>query len=364
MRKFEQSTSGRAGYDPIGARFPLLARSLNRVSLASLPTPVRHASVRVAGVEREIWLKLDNLSSSVYGGNKVRKLEYLFGRLRARNKRRVATFGAIASNHALATALHARELGIEPICFLSHQTRTQLAATALTTHLGLGTTVVRFGGARRDRIRTLREHLFDRQADVIPMGGSSWLGTIGPVAAGLELAAQIERGRLPAPHRIYIATGTMGTAAGIALGLAVAGVDETVVHAVRVSHGMIANEQVFAHLRDKTARMLNRLDPSFPLAETLRIRTELRHGQFAPGYAHSNKRTDDAVARAADQLDLDLEVTYTGKAMAALLHDLPDLHVGERVLFWNTYNSAPLPRTTSDTSARDRLPDEFLSYFD
>ena len=44
------------------------------------------------------------------------------------------------------------------------------------------------------------------------------LGTVGYVAAGLELAAQVEAGEIAAPDRIYIATGTMGSAGGLALG--------------------------------------------------------------------------------------------------------------------------------------------------
>ena len=59
---------------------------------------------------------------------------------------------------------------------------------------------------------------------VIPLGGSSPMGAMGYVNAGLELAAQIAAGEIPPPSRIYLALGTMGTAMGLLLGLKAAGV--------------------------------------------------------------------------------------------------------------------------------------------
>ena len=68
-----------------------------------------------------------------------------------------------------------------------------------------------------------------------------------------------------------------------------------------------------------------------------------------------------AVAEA--ELGLTLETTYTAKAMATLLHDL-SRQPGRNVLFWNTYNSRPLPEVPVTAPPPGRLPDEFLSYFD
>jgi len=51
-----------------------------------------------------------------------------------------------------------------------------------------------------------------------------------------------------------------------------------------------------------------------------------------------------AVAAALDLCGLKLETTFTGKAFEALLSDArAGLLAGADVLFWDTYNSAPLP---------------------
>ncbi|MDH3410055.1 MAG: hypothetical protein OEN51_11885, partial [Gammaproteobacteria bacterium] len=72
-----------------------------------------------------------------------------------------------------------------------------------------------------------------------------------------------------------------------------------------------------------------------------------------------------AVAIARDELGLALETTYTGKAMAAMLHDLnQQQYARQSMLFWNTYNSRPLSAGYERPGDASRLPAEFLRYFD
>jgi len=101
--------------------YPALSGKLRKVALANLPTPTGTGSIRTAAGSREISIKYDNLTSSYYGGNKLRKLEYVLQRAIDRRAKRVATFGSVASNHALATALYARRLDLDCTCLLSHQ---------------------------------------------------------------------------------------------------------------------------------------------------------------------------------------------------------------------------------------------------
>ncbi len=51
--------------------------------------------------------------------------------------------------------------------------------------------------------------------------------------------------------------------------------------------------------------------------------------------------------------------------MAALLHDAVQAeHRSASLLFWNTYNSNPLPETRASAINTAMLPAEFLRYFD
>ncbi len=348
----------------LAVAYPDLARRVPHIALADLPTPLIERTLRCRNGQHRVAIKCDDVSAAPYGGNKVRKLEYLLYRARQRHAARVATFGAVASNHAIATALFARQLGFDCTCFLLHQTRTANAARALNLHLQNGTDIVRYGGGRAECRQLLRTHLWHRRAWLIPMGGSNWLGAVGFVNAGLELAAQLRACDIPPPDRVYVATGTMATAVGIALGLALADLPATV-QAVQVTEDFMSNPAATRRLLVKTAGLLHRLDPAIPEDLAERARYAFRSDFLGDGYARTNRVVDRAVAVARDELGLALETTYTGKAMAALLHDLeqPE-HRGQSMLFWNTYNSRPLRVTDDRPADTTPLPQEFLRYFD
>jgi len=349
--------------DSLSAAYPLLGKRLPKLQLAELPTPVKLQELHTPAGIRRIAIKQDDISSPVYGGNKIRKLDYILRRAQDRNAKRVATFGAAGSNHALATAMLAREAGLECTCFLTHQARSSKIPRTLNMHRRLGTEIVRFGGS----IPTLplfRKYLQHRNTWVVPLGGSSWLGAVGFVNAGLELAEQVANGEVPCPDRIYIATGTMGSTAGLLLGLAAAGL-ETKVYAVCVVDERFGNPEMLDRLLRKTAMMLNRADPSFDARIVDRTRLVWRGEFLAGGYAVYDERTVESVDLAKNDLRLDLETTYTGKAMAAMLHDLqlPE-YDGETCLFWNTHNSRELPVDAQTPESLDNIPEDFLRYYE
>lgn len=349
--------------DFLSDAFPAVGRQLRKTALAELPTPVVERTLRLPAGSFDLWVKCDDVSSDSYGGNKVRKLEYLLQRAAERGARRVATFGAAGSNHALATAVHATALGLACTCFLSHQRPTPKVARTLNMHRRLGTEIVYWTRAH-ERLATFRRYLQHRDTWVVPLGGTCWLGCVGFVNAGLELAQQVEAGELPRPARIYMAAGTTGSVAGLALGLAAAGMD-TEIHAVRVADEPFGGPAVLDRVMAKTGLLLRRIDPAFPTAESARSLIIWRDDFFAGGYARVDDVTRKAVALATKELQLELETTYTGKALAALLHDLQhSSHRASDVLFWNTHNSRALPAGTARPDDPGDLPAEFLRYYD
>ena len=223
---------------------------------------------------------------------------------------------------------------------LSPQVPTAYARATVLAHAGLGTVlhpIEGFDGAHAKE--QLTEQLSKRDGCeplVIPMGGSSALGAVGFVDAALELTEQAR------PDVVYLAGGTLGTAVGLAVGFAAASVATRVV-AVRVTPATVANEAVIARLASETIELLRKHEPSFPALAPSDLALTLREGFYEPGYAEVTPAATNAVA-VARELGVKLETTYTGRAFAALLADAADGMLADAdVVFWNTYNSAPMP---------------------
>ncbi len=338
--------------------YPALADALPHLSLADLPTPIEDAG---AIGRTRLLVKRDDLTGVLYGGNKVRKLEFLLGDAVRRNCRRVFTFGVAGSNHALATSVYATALGLQSVPLLTPQVNAAYTRRNLLYQQHAGARLRHFASeSAAERAGTLLERVARVGAMRVKGGGSSPLGTVGYVNAGLELADQIRGGAAPRPDVIYVALGTMGTAAGLTLGLRAAGLDIPITM-IRVVRDSIANRSTFHRLFAATASLLRSADPRFPRVHLGATEPDIRHDHIGPGYARFTPEGMDAVAWAAGEKHIKLEGTYTGKAMAALRADAPALR-GKTALFWNTYNSRPLPRAALEADWRG-LPGDFHSYF-
>ncbi|HET6498815.1 MAG TPA: pyridoxal-phosphate dependent enzyme [Coriobacteriia bacterium] len=323
---------------PLFEQFPGVA-ALPVAGIAALPTPLQPVVLEgVSDAVGQCAVKRDDATNRLYGGNKVRKLDFLLGSARAEGRRSVVTFGAYGSNHALATAVHARALGLEPHVVMSPQPPTAYARATLLAHARLGTRLHLVDGwdGMRDAAR-VRRQLAQRDGIeplVIPMGGTDELGAIGYVNAAFEVGSEFDV--------VYVASGTLGTAVGLAVGFAALGAMTRTV-AVRVTPAGIANLTVARVLADKTIALLRSRDATFPRLDAEELRLELRDEFFEPGYAVPTPQAARAVALAR-RSGVVLETTYTGKALHALWTDARAgaLH-DKRVLFWDTYHAGPMP---------------------
>ena len=348
----------------LGLRFPRLQQALPFLPLTHLPSPVDAAPnlAREIGLEK-LWIKRDDLSADVYGGNKVRKLEYLIADAIKTGSDAIITFGAIGSNHALATSIFARRQGLTCYAVLIDQTVTPYLGSTLRYHTQIGTKLV-YADTFKHAIQAGEAAVASHPGGAdrvyyVPWGGSSWLGTVGFIDAALELVDQFHTGDFP--EKIYLACGTWGTAAGLALGFQLAKIPTQLV-AVRVVPGPANAEDKFISLFEETNRQLHDRDNSFPIFDDALANVETRLEFLGPAYAEPTAECLEAVDLVSAQEGLRLDTTYTGKALAALLYDARETNTaGGRVLFWNTYNGRPYPDDLDKIKA-DAVPEPFRRY--
>ena len=254
---------------PLFEQYLLLKETLPYVQLGDFPTPLLPLNRlgQAVGAE-QLFLKDDGVSGPDYGGNKIRKLEFLLGDALRKGAKDVLTFGFAGSNHALATAVYAHKLGLQCISILLPQPNAQYLRKNLLFSQVCCAEICHCKSETAAYIQTLvklcsKKLKHGKFPYIIAPGGSSPLGTIGYINAGLELKNQIERGLMPEPDRIFIPLGSMGTAVGLLIGLRTAGL-KTRVASVRVVDEKYGSKKKFTKLFHRTLSLIQSFDPAFP----------------------------------------------------------------------------------------------------
>ncbi len=320
-------------------RYPDLR--LPRLQLGDFPTPIERLPISPGGTT--LWCKREDLSGPHYGGNKVRKLEYLLARAGQRG-RSLLTIGGDGSHHLLATAYYAQQIGLDTYGVFAPQPRTPHVAVnrQLLEQLLAGWQEVPFrvfipAGMLLLHLRLLYAGVPSPES--IAAGGSNPLGTVGWVAGGLEIADQVHAGQLPEPDEIWVPLGSGGNAAGLLLGLRLAGLRSKVMAVRVVEFPLITGISVMLLARRTTGLLRARgLEPP----PDLHLQGfQLIEGFLGRGYGHETDAARDALQLARDQLGLDLDGTYTSKCLAACLAHLAAHRRGGTALFLDTVNSRP-----------------------
>jgi D-cysteine desulfhydrase len=188
-----------------------------------------------------------------------------------------------------------------------------------------------------------RTRAITHRSRYIPVGGSVPLGVLGHLNAALELASQIENGELPLPERVVLPMGTGGTAAGLLLGFAIAGLDIEVV-GVRTGPRAFANKRAVVSLAKKTQRLINAVcDTNIDAVHSDRMRVV--HTAYGGAYGRPVPRAREMKKLFFDETGIVLDDTYTAKAWAGALQERKTF-TGP-MLFWYTFDPSCLTSSRS-----------------
>ncbi|SDC59519.1 1-aminocyclopropane-1-carboxylate deaminase/D-cysteine desulfhydrase [Actinokineospora iranica] len=309
-----------------------------RVPLGHWPTPLDDCprlGAALGGIR--VLVKRDDVSGLGVGGNKLRKLEPLLGAALADGADTVITFGAVQTNHGRQTAAACARLGLRCELILTREVARTSDAYQRSGNLALdhlyGATVHLCDDDRQaeDAYRRAVDSAAaeGRKAVTLPVGGSNALGVLGYVAATAEMFTQLDGLRIT-PDRIVVPVGSAGTAAGVALGVAL--LDRpTRVDGACVSHTAAESLADIRRLAAESAALLGRDTPALT-----HVRTDDR--AVGPGYGVPTAALWDAVRLFARTEGITLDPVYTGKAAACLV-DMArtgEITAGETVVFLHT----------------------------
>lgn len=338
------------------AALPDLATRVPWLPLVHVPTVVEPCDAIGLWLGRDgVFMKRDDLISPLYGGNKIRRYEFVLADARARNARRIVTVGGLASTQVMATALFGRALGFEVSAVLFDQPVTDFARASVRGFCGAGAELIYGGGYFGTIAQTWARWRRDREANYFIMAGAaSPLANLGFIDAMLELHGQVERGEAPRPDMIVVPSGSSGTLAALALGAAHLGWDTEIV-GVRITTPFACNRVTVSAVVRRTDRFLAARDARWKRV-THRIRFSVYGGALGPGYGASTPEALEGAERVRDLTGAPGEVTYSGKALAALrvLCQSPE-HRRKTILLWNTLST---PRPT-ELVAVENVPASF-----
>lgn len=321
----------------------------SKLALAHLPTPLEHSSALDALLGVECWIKRDDASAGAEAGNKIRKLEYLLQEALDQRATTVITCGGLQSNHARATALLCRRLGLRPVLLLR-------TAAAPSTREGnvlldwLCGAELRFishaqYAARAELMAEVARELAARgeRAYVIPEGGSNGLGALGYREAMAEVRAQLDGNKgLPEGFDAVVhACGSGGTTAGLVLGARAHRVaDEVVAMAVCDDR---------AYFEARIAGILSEAE-RYQAAPPALARLRILDAYKGPAYGVASQEQLAFIRDVATACGLVLDPVYSGKALFGLSR-MPDKP--RRALFIHT---GGLPGLLADYARFEVLP--------
>lgn len=289
----------------------------SRIKLANLPTPIEKlARLSEQWNGPELFVKRDDLTGMAMSGNKIRKLEFVIAEAQKQGADVLITCGGIQSNHARATAVAARKLGMESWLVLRGKQGSKIEGN-LVLDLMVDARIKYITPEQyRDEVSDIMADLAGelrkqgKHPFVIPEGASDELGAIGYFAAAEEIAAQLSEKKLNIDY-LVCAVGSGGTYAGLLLGQKYFKQNYEV-----VGFNVCDDEAFFVNKINMISQQaIERFDLPVSVSPS---DIKIIDGYVGEGYALSRPAEIEFIKSVAATEALFLDPVYTGKAFFGL----------------------------------------------
>ena len=308
-----------------------------RLNYGVYPTPIEEAPRFRAALGRNaprIFIKRDDYTGPGFGGNKVRKLEYVMAEASASGAEVAITVGGVKSNHARVTAAMCAKLGLRCVLILNSAAVTHEGSkpASLSVDELFGAEVIHITKreARATMVESVAEKLRGegKNVAVIPLGASTPLGTLGFVRAVQETKAQLEAIDTRIDY-IFHSSSSGGTQAGIVAGCQLFDWPEARVVGVSA-------DDPSASISEQVGKIIRGVGEALDaqLSEEVMVLDDY----VGAGYGVPSARGDEATELLARTEGIILDPVYTAKAMSALIDWVRKgrLTENDNVMFWHT----------------------------
>lgn len=302
----------------------------DKVDIGVFPSPVNRVYL---GQACSFWVKDESSTHPIYGGNKVRKLEYYFAWARQNKVRRLVVWGDALSHTVEAVSVLGCQLGFEVAAVVYQEKKSGYVSGQVQRYV-TGNARVHYTSNFVQAYFLARLMGMRAGSTYIPLGATTDYSTLGHVSAAYEFVEQWRLKNLELPEKIYLALGSGGSIAGMAIGFALMGVPVKI-NAVQTVNASITNHKTLKKQIEATLKLLG--TSKLNAASIIRSYVNIDRRYLGRGYGDITAPSIAAVKKAAG-LGIELECVHTGKVMAAIFQDLEN-NSSQEILYWHTHSS-------------------------
>jgi D-cysteine desulfhydrase family pyridoxal phosphate-dependent enzyme len=306
-----------------------------KIGFAGFPTPLQRMPrlSKALGGPR-LFVKRDDMTDLAFGGNKARKLEFLFADAKNRGADVMISVGAVQSNCACMVASAARRLGMKPVLVLvGKEPKVPDGNLLLDKLLSADIHFIEDYGPHVDDYMNSLADEYQKKGHrpyVIPAGASVPSTVPGYALAMEELVNQFNL-LGETFDAVVCACGTGGTQAGLIFGAKLLDVKPRIVGASVFASRADASRTV-SGLVNGAAELFD-VDLSV-VPEDVAVFDEY----IKEGYGILNKDVTEAIKLVAETEGIFIDPVYTGKAMVMLTDQIKKgyFNKDDNVVFFHT----------------------------
>ena len=309
------------------------------LSLAYRNTPITKMEKISKHVGKAIYIKRDDMTGIELSGNKVRKLEYALKEAMDLGATMIITCGAVQSNHARATVVACRKLGLDVHLVLRGSRPDVMTGNFLIDQI-MGAKLTFVAAAEfanhLDIMQSLRREYESQgiKAYVIPVGASNGIGNFGYYNAYQEMITQESEMGVEF-DAIACTVGSGGTYSGLCLGNMFSPKPKKV-----LGYSVGGKSEYFIRQSDliieESLQILKKLGNNIDTGNTYKhLINDAYQGE---GYGMTNQEQIDFIKWVANMEGILLDPVYTGKCFYGLIEDVKagKLNDVESILFIHT----------------------------
>lgn len=300
-----------------------------KVKLANIPTEIQLLkNLTTKETDPNIYIKRDDEIGLAFGGNKVRKLEYIMYDVLEKKADVVITSGGVQTNHGRLTVAAANKFGLKSVLVLTGEEPEKYTGNLLLNHL-MGAELHfafdnnydsskmnqneanRLAGEKKVEELVKKYEQEGKRVYVVPRGGRCNPGTLGYAYAVKEILKQEKELNVTFDY-IFTSVGSSSTLGGLLVGKHLYGLNAKI---VGISVSRKSNE-----IKERVKEQIK----SF--SEHYQVNVDINDDEFniydeyvGEGYTIPTKLGEEAIKIFAERESVFIDQNYTGKGASGLL---------------------------------------------